>query len=271
MAKTVLITGASSGIGKATASYFLREGWNVAAAMRSPAKTDDWAKEAMLICPRLDVTDPDTITAAIAETVNEFGRIDVLVNNAGYGLTGPLESLSPEQIRRQYDTNVFGLIAVTQAVLPTMREQRSGMIVNVSSIGGRLALPFCSVYHSTKWAVEGLSESLRFELRPFGIGVRIVEPGGIRTDFGTRSMETVLKPPYDVMAKRMLEMYQVRGDKLPGPEGVARTIFKAATDQSGKLRYPVHHWPYLPMRQVLPDLLWRRLLGSVVDPPADLQ
>lgn len=270
MAKTVLITGASSGIGKATASHFLSLGWNVAATMRVPEKTDDWVKNTMVICPRLDVTAPKTITSAIAETLNEFGRIDVLVNNAGYGLTGPLESLSIEQIRRQYDTNVFGLFAVTQVVLPTMRQQRSGTIVNVSSIGGRIAFPFSSVYHSTKWAVEGLSESLRFELSPFGIRVKIIEPGGIRTDFGTRSMEAVLTPPYDVMANRMFKMYQSRGNKLPGPEGVARTILKAATDRSGKLRYPVHHLPYLPMRQILPDFLWRPLLGSIVDPPAEL-
>lgn len=270
MVKTVLITGASSGIGKAAASYFAQKGWNVAATMRSPDKPNDWAKETRVICPQLDVTAAATITSAIGETLKEFERIDVLVNNAGYGLAGPLESLSMEQIRRQYDTNVFGLIAVTQAVLPTMRSQRSGAIINVSSIGGRLSFPFSPAYHSTKWAVEGLSESLRFELRPFGIEVKIVEPGGIRTDFGTRSMETVLTPPYDVMAHRMLKMYQSLESKLPGPEGVARTIFKAATDRSGKLRYPVHHWPYLPIQQVLPDFIWRRLLGAIVDPPAEL-
>jgi hypothetical protein len=101
------------------------------------------------------------------------------------------------------------------------------------------------------------------------VGLVPIEPGGIRTDFGTRSMEAVLKPPYDVMANRMLKMYEDRGNKLPGPEGVARTIFKAATDRSGKLRYPIHDWPYLTMRQVLPDFLWRRLLGFVVDPPAE--
>jgi NAD(P)-dependent dehydrogenase (short-subunit alcohol dehydrogenase family) len=271
MPKTVFITGCSSGIGRATASHFLRKGWNVAATMRSPEKADEWAKETAVICPRLDVTAPLTITSAITETLNEFGQIDVLVNNAGYGLTGPLESLSMEQIQRQYDTNVFGLIAVTQAVLPTMRSQRSGTIVNISSIGGRLAFPFSSIYHSTKWAIEGLSESLRFELRPFGIGVKIIEPGGIRTDFGARSMETVLTPPYDVMANRMFNMYQSRENKLPGPEGVARTILKAATDRSSKLRYPVHYLPYLPLRQVLPDFLWQRLLRSVVDPPSELR
>ncbi len=271
MAKTVLITGASSGIGKATAEYFLSKGWNVAATMRSPEKIEDSALDAAMIYLRLDVTDPETIKSALSQTLEKFGRIDVLVNNAGYGLTGAIESLSMEQIKRQYDTNVFGLIAVTQAVLPTMRSQRSGAIVNISSIGGRIGFPFISAYHSTKWAVEGFSESLRFELRPFGIEVKIIEPGGIRTDFGTRSMEAVLKPPYDVMANRMLKMYEDRGNKLPGPEGVARTIFKAATDRSGKLRYPIHDWPYLTMRQVLPDFLWRRLLGSIVDPPAELE
>lgn len=269
MAKTVLVTGASSGIGKATATYFLQKGWNVAATMRSPQQIDQWEKATSIICPRLDVTNPATITTAIAETLEQFEHIDVLVNNAGYGLTGALESLSMAQIRRQYETNVFGLIAVTQAVLPTLRSQRSGVIVNVSSIGGRLAFPFSSIYHSTKWAVEGMSESLRFELQPFGIKVKLVEPGGIQTDFGTRSIETVLTPPYDVMADRMLKLYQDRMSKLPKPEGVARAIFRAATDQSETLRYPVHHFPYLPMRQVLPDFVWRRLLETVVDSPIE--
>jgi NAD(P)-dependent dehydrogenase (short-subunit alcohol dehydrogenase family) len=266
MTQTVLITGASSGIGKATAAYFLQQGWNVAATMRSPNQVE----EANIIYPCLDVTAPATISSAIAQTLDRFGRIDVLVNNAGYGLTGALESLSMEQIRRQYETNVFGLMAVTQAVLPTLRSQRSGVIINVSSIGGRLAFPFSSVYHSTKWAVEGLSESLRFELSPFGISVKIVEPGGIQTDFGTRSMEAVLQPPYDKMAARMLKLYQDRMSKLPGAEGVARTIFKAAIDRSEKLRYPVHHFPYLSLRKVLPDFVWRRLLATIVDPPSKL-
>jgi NAD(P)-dependent dehydrogenase (short-subunit alcohol dehydrogenase family) len=269
VAKTVLVTGASSGIGQSSAIYFRQKGWNVAATMRYPEKHGDRVTET-LICPRLDVTAPATITSAIAETLDKFGRIDVLVNNAGYGLTGALESLSIEQIRRQYETNVFGLIIVTQSVLPTMRSQRAGTIINVSSIGGRLAFPFCSAYHSTKWAVEGLSEALRFELRPFGIEVKLIEPGGIRTDFGDRNMETVLKPPYDVMANRMLKMYESRANQLPEPEGVARIIFKAATDRSARLRYPVHHFPYLLMRQVLPDFLWRRLLRAVVDPPIEL-
>ncbi|MFM7423547.1 MAG: SDR family oxidoreductase [Elainella sp.] len=286
MAKTVLITGASSGIGKATASHFHQQGWNVAATMRSPDNSangtvengtigngtiENGARGPKLICPRLDITVPATIASAVAETLEAFGRIDVLVNNAGYGLTGALESLSEEQIRRQYETNVFGLIAVTQAVLPTMRLQQSGLLINISSIGGRLAFPFSSLYHSTKWAVEGLSESLRFELRPFGIRVKLIEPGGIRTDFGTRSMEVILAPPYDVMATRMLQMYQAHGSKLPSPEGVARVILAAATDRSNQLRYPVHHFPYLLLRRILPDFLWRRLLESVVDPPARLQ
>lgn len=183
MTKTVLITGASSGIGKATAKYFLQKGWNVAATMRSPIKTGEGTTAKNIICPRLDVTLPETIDSAVRETVERFGRIDVLVNNAGYALMGPIEGVTPEQLEHQFKTNVFGLVSTIQTVLPIMRQQGSGTIINVASIGGRLAFPLTSAYHATKWAVEGLSESIRYELQQFNIQVKIIEPGGIRTNF----------------------------------------------------------------------------------------
>lgn len=144
MRKTVLITGASSGIGEATAKYFLQKGWNVAATMRSPANAGAWTKVENVICPHLDLGVPETINAAVHEAVQHFGRIDVLVNNAGYALMGPLEGVTPEQLERQFQVNVFGLVSTIQSVLPVLRRQGGGKIVNVASIGGRLAFPLAS-------------------------------------------------------------------------------------------------------------------------------
>ncbi|MEL7224001.1 MAG: SDR family oxidoreductase, partial [Cyanobacteria bacterium J06576_12] len=183
MRKTVLITGASSGIGEASAKYFLQKGWNVSATMRSPQKAGHWTNHRSVVCPSLDVTEPDSIRAAIQLTREHFGRIDALVNNAGYALMGALEDITTEQLERQFQTNFVGLVSTIQAVLPLMREQRDRTIINVASIGGRLAFPLASSYHATKWAVEGLSEALRYELQGFNIRVKIIEPGGIKTNF----------------------------------------------------------------------------------------
>ncbi len=181
--KTVLITGSSSGIGKATVLRFQQAGWNVAATMRSPEKEAELGKLEGIALVRLDVTSEDSIAAAIGETIQRFGAIDVVVNNAGYGLVGPFEASTPEQVRRQFETNVFGLMNVVRAVLPHIRERRAGVIVNVASMGGRITFPLYSPYHGTKWAVEGFSEGLQFELEQFGIRVKIIEPGAIKTDF----------------------------------------------------------------------------------------
>jgi NADP-dependent 3-hydroxy acid dehydrogenase YdfG len=183
MEKVVLITGASSGIGKETAKLFQAKNWKVAATMRSPEKAEDLQKIVDLECLRLDVTDIESIKSAIAETLDKFGRIDAVVNNAGYGLIGPFEAATPEQIEKQFQTNVFGLMNVYREVLPYFREQRRGFIVNVASVGGRVTFPLYSLYHATKWAVEGFSESLQYELEQFNIRVKIIEPGPIKTDF----------------------------------------------------------------------------------------
>ena len=175
--KTILITGASSGIGKATALRFQSEGWNVVATMRDPSAGRDLEQLDRVTVSRLDVTDASTIDAAIATAVDRFGPIDVLLNNAGYGAYGPLEAFSTERIRRQFDTNVIGLLAVTKAVLPHMRANRSGTIVNISSIGGQITFPLGTLYHGTKFAVEGLSEALHYELEPLGIRVRLASCG----------------------------------------------------------------------------------------------
>jgi NADP-dependent 3-hydroxy acid dehydrogenase YdfG len=264
MSKTVLITGASSGIGEATAKYFLEKGWNVAATMRSPIDTTNWPMTDHLICPRLDVTLPETIDSAVRETIVRFGRIDVLVNNAGYALMGPIEGVTPEQLAHQFQTNVFGLVSTMQTVLPIMRQQVSGKIINVASIGGRLAFPLTSAYHATKWAVEGLSESIRYELRQFNIQVKIIEPGGIRTNFIDRGSAWASHPNYTDQVERVKQFTEGLNDSLPGPEGVAKEIYRAAIDRSGRLRYAPHGRAFLLMHAILPDLLWRSLVRRMM-------
>lgn len=260
--KTVLITGASSGIGAATAELFASEGWNVAATMRRPSgSTIEGASRVAVL--RLDVTDAASIETAVAETLARFGGIDVLVNNAGYGLNGPLEALSGEQVDRQLATNVAGLIAVTQRIIPIMRQRRSGTIVNISSIGGIVAFPFASTYHATKFAVEGLSESIRYELAPHGIRVKLVEPGGIKTGF-MDAIEWGRHPAYEPQLGSMIDLTKRLNEKLPGPEAVAGVILKAATDRSGRLRYTAKAGPYLFLNALLPDRLWRGMVGSML-------
>ncbi|WP_434685346.1 SDR family oxidoreductase [Pseudanabaena minima] len=269
MTKTVLITGASSGIGRATALYFQKQGWNVVATMRSPDKetdrADSLAKLDRLICLKLDVTDYQTITEAVAETISRFGAIDVLVNNAGYGMLGAFETSTPAQIQRQFATNVFGLMETTRAVLPHFRDRKQGVIVNVASIGGRVAFPLYSLYHSTKWAVEGFSESLQHELLAFNIRVKIVEPGPIKTDFYERSAERTSNPDfpaYDEFSDRVLTKLNQIGTTGALPEVVAKTIYKASTDNSWKLRYPADAIAkqLLFIRKLLPDFLFTKIV-----------
>jgi NADP-dependent 3-hydroxy acid dehydrogenase YdfG len=264
MSKTVLITGASSGIGEVTAKYFLEKGWNVAATMRSPIDTSNWPMAKNVICPRLDVTLPETIESAVRQTVERFGRIDVLVNNAGYALMGPIEGVTPAQLERQFQTNVFGLMSTIQTVLPIMRQQGSGTIINVASMGGRLAFPLTSAYHATKWAVEGLSESIRYELHQFNIQVKIIEPGGIKTNFIKHGSAWASHPDYTDLAERMRRFSEGVNDSLPGPEGVAKDIYRAATDRSGRLRYSPHGEAFLLLHAILPDFLWRLLVRRMM-------
>ncbi len=240
MAQTILITGASTGIGQETAKYFLKKGWNVAATMRNPDAATGFDAQDRLKLLRLDVLDQASIDAAIAETIAAFGPIDVLLNNAGYGTQGPLEAATSEQVERQFDTNVIGLIAVMQSIIPHMREKASGTIINVSSIGGRITLPFYSLYHGTKWAVEGITESLTFELALLGIRMKLIEPGAIATDFGGRSMDYLTKEglhAYDDMLARFNAARDKAVASSSSPLDVAKVIYKAATDKSSRLRY----------------------------------
>lgn len=268
MTQTVFITGASSGIGLATAKLFQQQGWNVVATMRSPDKATELGSLERVICLPLDVTQPESIEQAIATTLSHFQRIDVLVNNAGYGLLGPFEATSPEQIQRQFDTNVFGLMNVTRAVLPHWRDRQSGLLINVSSIGGRLAFPLYSLYHSTKWAVEGFSESLRYELAPFNIRVKLIEPGPIKTDFYDRSAEVAHKPgltAYDTFVEKALPSLRRSGEQGSPPEVTAQVIYRAATDGSDRLRYPAGgNAEGLLLSRLLPDGLRQWLVRRVI-------
>jgi NAD(P)-dependent dehydrogenase (short-subunit alcohol dehydrogenase family) len=243
MKKTVLITGASSGFGKVAAKLFHTNGWNVIATMRSPEKETELSTLGDILITRLDVTDKQTIQTAVAAGIEKFGQIDVLVNNAGYGALGALEASTEEEVRKQFDVNLFGLIAVTKAVLPAMRKQKSGTIINVSSVGGRVTFPFSSLYHATKFAVEGLTESMQYELNPLGISLKIIEPGGYKTEFSGRSMSLFGVEgfeDYETPFNKFITMLE----QWPMSENlgeVADAIYEAATDGTQKLRYPVGH------------------------------
>lgn len=267
MTRTLLLTGSSSGIGRATALLFAERGWNVVATMRQPARAHEALRRAGIHLVTLDVTDAASIRAAVAETVSRFGAIDAVVNNAGYGLVGPFEATTPEQVQRQFATNVFGLMDVTREALPHLRARRSGVIVNVASMGGRITFPLYSVYHATKWAVEGFTETLTFELEPLGIRVKIVEPGPIRTDFYDRSMDLVSKEgltDYDAFVGRAMPRMQRAGETAPGPETVAKVIHRAVTDGSSRLRYQANSAQILALRKLLPDRLFLRVVKAAV-------
>jgi len=236
---TILITGASSGIGRATALRFQSEGWNVIATMRDPAASDLSELDNVLVT-RLDVTDAASIEAAVNAGIDRFGAIDVLLNNAGYGAYGPLEAFSTDRIRRQFDTNVIGLLEVTKAVLPHMRARRSGTVVNISSIGGQITFPLGALYHGTKFAVEGLSEALHYELEPLGIRVRIVQPGMINTDFGGRSFDFAMDDSladYAPSAEAMGRLFGKLASKPSSPEVVSDVVWHAANEIGDQLRF----------------------------------
>jgi short-subunit dehydrogenase len=268
MAKTVFITGSSTGIGRSTALFFQQQGWNVAATMRSPEKSPDLQDIPNLRCLPLDVTDQATIQPAIEAALEGFGSIDVLINNAGYGLVGPYEACTEAEIRRQFETNVFGLMAVTRSLLPHFRWRREGMIINVASIGGKMALPLYSLYHASKWAVEGFSDSLQYELKPFNIQVKIIEPGPIKTDFYSRSLSVAKQEgltDYDAYVDRVLSALSKMGESGSTPEFVAKIIYQAATDGSNQLRYPAggNAGFLLTMRKLLPDALMKQVIKQV--------
>jgi len=239
MTQTILITGASSGIGKATAKLFQANGWNVIATMRSPKNEEELTKLDNVLVARLDVTDEASIAEAVEAGITRFGKIDALLNNAGYGAYGPLEAFPMDRIRRQFETNVIGLLATTKAILPHFRSNGSGIIINISSIGGQMTFPLGTLYHGTKFAVEGMSESLHFELEPFGVKVKLVEPGLIKTDFGGRSFDFVNDESMAEYQPTIQKLFASWGGNTEASEAslVADVIWAAATDGTETLRY----------------------------------
>ena len=240
MKKSILITGASSGIGKAATRRFQAEGWNVIATMRSPERETELIGLDGVLVTRLDVLDVSSIGAAVNAGLRRFGRIDAVLNNAGYGAYGPLEATPLDKMRRQFDVNVMGVLATTQAVLPHLRRQRSGVIVNVSSIGGKITFPLGTLYHGTKFAVEGLSEALHYELLPLGIRVCIVEPGMVKTDFAGRSFDFNNDPTladYQPLVGAFMSALAPMAAHASSPDLVADVIFSAVTDEGDRLRY----------------------------------
>ncbi len=271
--RVILVTGCSSGIGRATALEAARRGHRVFATARNRADLAELGRRENLASLPLDVTDPASIRAAVDAVLAAAGRIDVLVNNAGYGQYGAVEEVTLDQWRAQFDVNFFGTIAATQAVLPAMREAGGGTIVNVSSVAGKVAIPFAAPYCASKHAMEAVSDALRVELAPFGIRTVLVEPGPIETRFGDRARSGVAsllsRPgPYRevyALAERAMDGEFQKG-KLPA-EAVARVVLDAVESPRPRARYPVGRVArtLIPLRRALPDrwldLLMRRSLG----------
>ncbi len=234
--KTVFITGASTGLGKAAARLFQNKGWKVIATMRNPdADTELASLENVTVLP-LDVTNPEQIRSTVNQAL-ELGSVDVVYNNAGYGLIGPLEALTDNQIVKQLNTNLLGVIRVTQAFIPYFRERKNGMFISTTSIGGLITFPLGSTYHATKWALEGWSESMAFELNQLGIDIKTVSPGGIKTDFAGRSLDSATSPAYEKMVNSLFSSMEGMMETASSPEQIAEVVYEAATDGKKQLRY----------------------------------
>jgi NADP-dependent 3-hydroxy acid dehydrogenase YdfG len=269
--EAVLLTGCSSGIGRASALRLARAGRTVYATARRPETLEELAQAGCRTLA-LDVTDEDSLRAAVAHVEQAEGAVGVLVNNAGYSQSGAVETLDLDDVRRQFETNVFGLIRMCQLVLPGMRRQRSGRIINLSSMGGKLTFPGGGAYHATKHAVEAISDALRFEVKGFGVDVVVIEPGLIKTQFAETARATVDESrdgPYasfnEAVAAATVDAYEGPLSRLGGgPDAVAKTIEKAITAKRPRTRYPVtpSAWLFLGQRAVMTDRMWDAVTGT---------
>jgi NAD(P)-dependent dehydrogenase (short-subunit alcohol dehydrogenase family) len=265
-AGTVLITGSSSGIGRATALDFARKGWRVFASMRHPEKGEDLLDEAArqgwrLTAPSLDVTRDDSVERAVSQVLAETrGRLDVLINNAGYYCFGALEEVTPEELRAQLDTNVVGVHRVTRAVLPSMRARGEGAIVTIGSVSGRVALPMVGPYHASKWALEGMIESLRLEVSSFGIRVTLVEPGPFKTDLHAKEVLAAASGKESSPYASLLASYRRQSARMHRADldRLVEVIFRAATASNPKLRWLVGPTSFSGgrLRPFVPDRLY---------------
>ena len=267
--RTALVTGASSGIGQDTARKLQALGYTVYGAARRTDRLHALAADGIHPLP-MDVTDDASMSAGVDRILEETGRIDVLVNNAGYGSFGAIEDVPMDEARRQFEVNVFGLARLTQLVAPHMRAQGSGTIINISSIGGRLTTPLGGWYHATKYAVEALSDALRMELRPFGIDVVVVEPGGIRTAWWAIAADhleaTASGSAYADQIRAVAGTMRSESNqrRYSPPEAIARAIGKIVTARRPRTRYAVGFMarPLIAARRILPDRAFDRLIGA---------
>ena len=268
MKKTVMITGTSSGIGKATVFEFAKMGWNVIATQRNPEKETDFDKFPNVKTYPLDVTNLESIQQTMSSIKKEFGKIDVVVNNAGYGVDGIFEAMSDEIIEKQFNTNVFGLMRVTREAIKLMRPDGGGTIIQISSMGGKITFPLYSIYHATKFAVEGFTESLHYELAQFNIKMKLIEPGPIVTEFYGRSRQFI-KPAdikqYDGFIKKFNAAAEKVLKEAEGPDVVAKMIYKSATDNCNRMRYAVGKpGPMLlTLRKLLSDKVYFFLVKKI--------
>ncbi|ACU58611.1 SDR family oxidoreductase [Chitinophaga pinensis] len=236
--KTIFITGTSSGLGKAAVQLFHHHGWNVIATMRNAGKGDDFSElERVTVLP-LDITDPEQIRSTVAAAI-ALGPVDVVLNNAAYGAMGPLEGFEDEDISKQVDTNLLGAIRITHAFIPHFREQKSGMFINITSIAGLVTFPFASLYHAVKWGLEAFSEGMTYELAPWGISVKTVAPGFIRTAFGANAKQTTAAP-YETALEQYMKV--VTGMMDPTKSGstaeeIAAVVYEAVTDGKDQVHY----------------------------------
>ncbi|WP_422355351.1 SDR family oxidoreductase [Roseivirga pacifica] len=243
MSNTILITGSSTGIGREIAKLFAEKGWNVIASMLEPEKEEELSKLKNILLAELDITKPDTITKTIEQGVKHFGKIDVLVNNAAYGQYGLFEAVTPEQVENQFRVNVFGTMNVTRAILPHFRGIKKGKIINISSAGGRIGIPLISLYNSSKFALEGFSESISYELASQNITVKLIEPGGVATPFHEVAKEHYAINPeladYDAYTSAFAKKFETMHHGIASAEEVATTTYQAITDDSDQFRYVV--------------------------------
>lgn len=260
-----LVTGASSGIGEAISHALLAEGWVVYAAARRTERMAGLAEQGAHLLA-MDVTDDASMRAGIDTIIAEQGRIDALVNNAGYGSFGALEDIPLDEARRQFEVNVFGLARLTQLVLPTMRSQHFGRIVNISSMGAHIYEPLGSWYHATKFAVNGLSDSLRLEVKQFGVDVCVIQPGGIRSEWSEISAhsleESSSQGAYAKLAKQMATMLRSSEATNSDPSVVAKAVVHAVSARRPRSKYTVGSFakPMVASRRLLPDAVFDRVL-----------
>ena len=236
MQKTIFITGASAGLGKATAILFQSRGWNVIATMRNPEKETELGKLENVTLLPLDVTDLEQIKTTVAKAISLY-TVDVVFNNAGYGLMGAMEALSDEQILRQINTNLLGVMRVTQAFIPNFREKKSGLFISTTSIGGLFGFPLHAIYHASKFAIEGWSEGMSFELGLYNIGIKTIAPGGIATDFIGRSLDRSSHPAYQEIEDKLFAAVDGMMAAASSAEQIAEVVYEAATDGKDQIRY----------------------------------